>query len=360
MRSEAVQFLSSSAVFASVLLVPILLSEMGFDAAAIGLVVSAYAASVFVSSYLFGRLADEYGRRVVLRAGLLTCAVVSALHYFAAEPLTFLAMRIAMGASAGIFPAALLAYAYEQNNKIGKFVSYGSLGWGAGTLLAGAAGLWSLFLPFLVSAGFYLSAFLISLALPFPKEGRVHLPLFPKAVILRNAHAYGAMLIRHTGANMVWVIYPLFLTDLGATPLWIGGIYAVNSITQFSVMQVIDRFDGQNLLRAGMLLSAVTFLLFSQATELWMIPPIQIILAISWSCMYVGALKCIMRDDAERATGTGVLGSVTSISAILGSIAGGAIASAFGDVATMYAALCMALAALATHMIVSMRAGRGA
>lgn len=345
MKPSAIQFFSTAGLFASVLLIPNLArDEFGATTVEIGFIVAAYSLALFISSYIFGRASDVYGRRKLLRGGLLLSSLALAIQIFASDTLTLTAARVLVGFCAGIFPSALMAYVYETRGKIGKFTSFGSLGFGAGVLLAGAIGDFGVI--FLASSLLMVVAFLISLFLPFQKEVHHKVPLFPVEIMRRNFPAYAAVLLRHTGANMVWVTFPIFLEDLGADPMSIGIIYAVNSITQFTTMQFLDRFDPSLLIMAGLILSAVVFTLFTQATTFWEVLPMEFILAAAWSCLYIGSINYIMRRNVERGTSAGLLQSTISISAIAGSIVGGAVSYAFGYHGSMILAVVMALVAL--------------
>jgi MFS family permease len=351
-KAESVQMLSSAALFSSVFFMPLVLKEeLGVSAAEIGLIVAAYAASMLLSSWLFGRLADVRGRRMVMQMGLFACIGVSAIQYLTRTPESLTAARVLMGFAAGTFPSALMAYAYESTGKAGKFASYGAMGWIVGSFLAGVFAAYSPYAPFLLSTILFGAAFAVSLALPFPKDVHLNVPMFPVDVIKRNAPAYVAVLLRHTGAHMIWVVYPIMLAQINPDPVWIGAVYAVNASTQFVIMQLIDRFDGRRLLIWGLALSALTFYLFTISTTEWMVFVDQLFLGGSWACMYVGALKCILANNVERSTSNGLLDSTLSLSMIGGSVGGGFVAAAFGYVATMYVATISSIIAIAVFVL---------
>lgn len=56
---------------------------------------------------------------------------------FAVDPWTLLVSRSLLGFCVGMYPAALLAYAKTADSLMGKFSSWGSLGWALGNGLAG-------------------------------------------------------------------------------------------------------------------------------------------------------------------------------------------------------------------------------
>ncbi|MBM4237749.1 MAG: MFS transporter [Euryarchaeota archaeon] len=167
------------------------------------------------------------------------------------------------------------------------------------------------------------------------------------------------MLFRHTGANMIWVTYPIFLEDLGADPLFIGAIYAINAVGQFVVMQFLDRFESSRLVATGFILSAITFPSYTLATVYWQIVPAQIVLATAWSCLYVGAMKYVMERNEEKGTSAGILQSVLAISAIAGAVLGGVMAFGYGYHGAMYLATGLALMGLVVFLYSNAWAKRG-
>ncbi len=353
MRTIAIQMFSGAAIFSSMIFIPNYAEGLGASRFEIGLIGAAYAFAAFVSSFLFGRLADVRGRRQILRLGLLTSAGAALTQILAEQPLVgdaagvwiLMASRALLGFTAGMFPAALLAYASQRGSRMGKFVSWGSIGWGAGSFAAGVIGVfWGMFT---FSSLLFFASFLIALTLPESEAPRLRVPLFPAAIIRRNFRVYGAVLIRHTGANMIWIIFPIYLaTVLRLSTLEIGALYAVNPATQFVVMQSIDRFRSEVLVVVGILAALMTFVTFLLATDFWTMLPPHILLGSSWACLYVGSLKYVMERNVEQATSTGMLQSAISISATVGPFVGGALAGAFGLVSTIYAAAVMAALAL--------------
>ncbi len=354
MRTEAIQLLSSTGSFGPVILVPIILADQ-FDASKglIGIVVGAFAAASFVSSYASGRAADLHGRRKILLAGLFLSGVVTALHVitlWSDSIILFVGVRVLLGLCAGMFPAALLAYAYEMKGKMGKFSSWGAAGWGIGSMCVGLFG--TMYEEaFLTCAAIIFASFCIALTLPFPKEKRMYVPLFPAKLIRKNAPIFSSMVIRHTGANMIWVTYPLFLLSIGADEAMIGMIYAVNAISQFTIMNFIDRFDPTLLITFGIGASAVTFFMFTLARGVWEIAPMQIILASAWACLYVGSLRYVMDRNEEKATVTGLLSSSISVSGIAGPLIGGFAAAALGFKGVMLIASGMAVLAFVIFVV---------
>jgi len=345
MRPSLIQFLSSLALSASLLFIPNLAEDLGANDAQVGIVVAVYAFAVFIASYIFGRASDVYGRRLFIRLGLGLCTVTFLLQIFAdpdfaapllASPWLLALVRGLAGFSLGIFPAALTVYVYDSAEPLGKFSSFGALGWAVGTFVAGLIAFY--YGIFILSSLCFLTAFLVSFKMKKVDSPSLRVPFFPKDLLKRNWRVYVPYLLRHTGANAIWVIYPLFIVSLGGDKFWIGVIYTVNTAAQFFVMRFLDRFDGERLITIGLLLAIMTFLSFTLAQNFLDLLPMQILLACSWSSMYVGSLLYLMRHNVEKATSSGMLSSVIYISQVFGALLGGTVAQLFDFRATMYLA----------------------
>ena len=351
MKAQAIQLLSNMGIFGPVIIVPVILQDQfGASKDLIGLIAGGVAGMGFISSYLFGRASDMYGRRLILVLGLLLSGFATLLQLtslLVGGIVFFSLVRLLIGFCAGVFPAALLAYAYgTRSGQMGKFSAYGALGWGIGNLVVGMYGVFYEG-AYMFSAAVLFLSFAIALTLPYSKEVKMHVPLFPASLIRKNASVYTAMLIRRTGASMIWVTYPLFLASIGADNQWIGVIYGVNAFGQFLFMMLLDRYDPAVLVAVGLVSSGLTFFTFTLVGSFWQILPSQLLLAFSWSCLYVGSLRYVMDRNEEKATVTGLLASTTSISGIIGPVFGGVAATAFGFKGTIAIASVMAMIALA-------------
>jgi len=343
MKPSIIQMLSNVALSASLLFIPNLAKDLGANDTEIGTTVAVYYISVFLSSFLFGRASDVYNRKFLLRLGLGISVVTFFLQILTdpslfafANPLLLAIARGLVGFSLGVFPAALTAHVYESGNLLGRFSSFGALGWAVGTFVAGLISLyWGIFL---LSSVCFLAAFLVSFKMTEVNSPRLEVPFFPKKLLKKNWFVYLPFFLRHSGANCIWVIYPLYIASLQGDKFWTGVIYMVNTVSQFIVMRFVDKFRDGTLIITGFLLSFVTFLSFSVAQVFYHLLPMQIILGCSWSCIYVGSLLYLMKHNVEKATSTGLLSSVVSLAAVFGSLIGGIIAYFFGFTATMYAA----------------------
>jgi DHA1 family quinolone resistance protein-like MFS transporter len=344
-KAYAIYFLASCALSASAIFTPIYARDLGATDLVIGYIGMAYGLSVFVAVIYFGRQADVRGRRRFLIVGMAASSLLASLQLFALDPFALMASRFALGFAAGMFPGALIAYAHDQGKKMGRFAAWGSLGFGTGNLLisfcALATWLYGALLlherVYFTSAVILAAAFGIALTLPSVPRTDVKVPAFPLNVIKRNRDVYFSFLIRHTGANAVWIIFPLFVLELSPRTAsgdfdytWLGIIYAANSLTQGVIMQFLDKFEGRALVVAGEVLTLATFVGFYFSSNhidllLW-----SFVLAASWSTLYVGSLKTILARSPEKATASGLLTSTTSLAAMLGPLLGGVVSHYLG------------------------------
>jgi MFS family permease len=365
MRPRHVNFLVNAAASASGLFIPLYARAppIGASPEQIGFIVAAYNGFILFASFLFGRAADTRGASRVLRAGLLVSGLAALTQPFAFDPWSLAASRAFLGFAIGMYPAALLVYSKTADRLMGKFSSYGSLGWALGNLAAGIAAqadpgaFWRVFA--ISSALWFLALFAASAMSAAPGQA-IRVPFFPIGVFRRNLSVYSMMFVRHTGANMVWVIFPLYLREVrGLTDLEIGIVYALNPVVQFLVMQGIDRYEGRGLVVAGLVGSALTFLLFTIAWDFATMLAVQALLGFSWATLYVGSLKVLTETNPETGTAGGLFNSVVSLSSILGPLLGGVLAAG-SLLVPMYAASLLSAAALAIYAYALRRGARPA
>ena len=358
LKTETIQAMAGAAMLSAFTYIPILARDhLSADELFVTLLVGVYSAASFISSYIFGRAGDIYGRRIVVRIGLLVTVLTFALLIFVQSLEVLLIARILGGFSVGTYPGALAAYAFESKMKMGRFASFGAAGWGIGTFLAGFAAGYNIYYAFLMSTVFLSIAFASAMTLPPIERKKMHVPLFPIDTLKRNWSVYTAVLIRHSTASAIWTLWPLFLTDLGGDPFAIGIVQVSNAIPQVIVMIAItDRFDCRFLISVGMISSAMTFSWFTLATNILEIIPTQFLLGFSWACLYVGALKYVTERNEDRSTASGLLSSVLALSMVLGPIMAAAIYSIWpAYIPIMYNAVVFSLIGYVIFIVASRR-----
>lgn len=354
---HVIKFFSAAAVVGLIGYIPIFGQSIGMTNSEIGIAASVYAVAMLVSSYLFGRLADDKGRRRLIITGLLLSSASFASFVFARDFISFLAVRIANGIAVSIYVSALTAYAHDAGHKLGKLSAFESLGIAFGSVLIGAITLYlDIAFMFLVSSAFFLVSFLFSLRLSHAHFDRSKAPLFPHHILKRNLPVYVSFFIRHSAANSIWVFWGLYLLQLGGNLFLVGAAMAINTITQFFVMfAVTDRMRVKTLISVGTLLSAVTFFSFGIATDIWQLLSMQIILGFSWAFLYVGSVRWVIDNTKEKATGLGMLNSVMNLSMLTGPVIATAAIQFGGYRTIMFVAAAMAFASFLVFDVMKKR-----
>lgn len=343
MHAPTINLLTQIAVSSSLLFIPIFAKDLGASDLEIGFIASTYSFSIFIASGIFGRLSDFYSRKFILILGLALSTVSFFFQCFVSNPTQLLIVRTLVGFSIGIFPAALISYAYEKSRNVGQFSAFGSLGWAFGQLMAGIIMVY--YRIFLFGAILFFLAFLIALKEEIPSQ-KVEKPKSSFRLIKENFSVYFTFLLRHIGASMVWLIFPIYLSELEISKFWIGVIYFMNSFLQFLIMQKIERFNPNLLLNTGTIFSGLTFFLYAFATQVYEFLAIQLLIAIGWSAMYVGSMRIVLEKNAERNSSAGFLNSTIYLSTIIGSLIGGIIAENFGYKNCLYAGAILCFLAL--------------
>jgi MFS family permease len=320
-RIAAIQVLANGAFLASFTYMAIYASEAGLTNFHITLMASLYSMATFISAYVFGRLADRYGKRKVLLVGLFSLIFFTGTQALAGDVFSFLSYRFFAGIGFGMFPAALAAYAFEAKAKMGRFSAFGALGWGLALLLSGVVaeqfGVWSVFI---FAAGLVALSLVVALRLDPIPEARIRAPIFPFKMFAKNYRVLLPFIIRHTSAAAIWVLWPIFLHEKIGLSFWeIGIVQATNALTQFVSMYAIgDRLKPRTSIAIGLLASAIAFISFTRIQQFPLFLITQVILGFSWANLYVGSLRAMLDRNKERATAAGLLNSSISLSSLLG------------------------------------------
>lgn len=364
---RALNLVESAGIGATATFMPLFANSLTHSYVLVGSIVAGYGLSQALSYAYFAKMYDRRGnaaRLSLIRLGYLLCAAAFFLHIVVFDGLSLFAVRVFAGVATGIYAGALIAKAYDETSAGGKktalagIISFGSLGWFVGSIGSGAlkeafggdAGV-----VFALSGSMFLAGFLISLRMRdggnnnssdrapggAPEAGgrsgysvdanRLRTTM---ELLRHNRTVYASFFLRQLGASAVWSIFPIFLAkELGAGDLWIGLIYATNAITQFVFMNRFGRFTQANYYRSiqlGATLSAAVFAAYFVSQSFVHAFPIQVVLGVSWSTLYIGSLLFLLDRNEEKATSSALLESTISVGAIAGPLAGGAIAEAFG------------------------------
>jgi MFS family permease len=336
LKLDMLWFLSSIAVWIAIYYIAILGYELGLSDFEIGIVATAYGISLLLSNYLFGSLSDAFGPKPFLTVGFLFSSVLFLVHIFAFNYTSLLYVRLITGIALGTYPGALFALAHDTRARMGQFSSFGSLGAFIGLVGAGflseVYGAKSLFV---LGAVVFLGAFLVSLQIKRKPAPSGVVSLKPTVTIRENLSLYVSLLTRHTGANVVWTFWSLYLLGLGANNLYVGLINASNSLAQFLTMRYLtDRFGSRREFDLGLILSGVLFVSLAFVTDFWQTWVPYALLGCVWSFVFVGAVRSLADTSTHKGAAIGAFNSTLNLATLLGPILATAVII-FADYRTM-------------------------
>ena len=323
-----INYLLGFAFQSSIIFIPLLGAELGANNFQVGLIGSVYGAAFLVSSLISGWKSDTMGRLLFMRWGLFISSLAFASQLLADSVFLLTLSRGAVGLAMGISTAATIAYAFEKGMDMGKFSSYGSLGWIFSALTAAFVN--SIPLLFLFSAIACMLAFFTTILFREAPPQQAQKPPDLWQVLRRGARVYFAVAIRHIGATSVWIILPLHMVALGMDKFWISITWMANFSVQFIVMRYLERFPERKLFAFGQVISVVVFSSLIFAVSKISILAIQMLLGVAWSLLYVGALLIILKSGEERGTAGGIFQSTLNLCAAIGPLLGGLIAQIWG------------------------------
>lgn len=327
-----IQLLSNQAISAAWLFMPNLAKLFGSSESMIGMIGASYGLAVFISSYIFGRRSDIEGSKRYLHFGLLFSSLAFALLYLTRNFSSLLLLYFISGLAVGMYPPTLITYVFGKKVRLGKFTAFGSLGAGIGLLAAGfIAESFALRSVFTYSSILSAVMFFVSITLPEIPKKRHKVPFFPSDLFKKNLPIFLSYFLRHVAANTVWIIYPLFLRGLGISFFWISVLYTINPFAQFIIMYIVtDKIPARKLVALGLFFVSAAFFSMFLSQNIWHIVLVQLMIAASWSFLYVGSLRYVTEGDVRKATTSGLLSSIISLGSIFGPLIGGMISEIIG------------------------------
>ena len=343
-------FFQHSGIAITFVFMPIIASGVAESVFEIGIIVAAFAFAQILTETYFGRMSDRKAKRLLfIRVGFILCALTFGLHYFADNTTYLLIARIGAGISSGIMIPPMLAYAYEAGkgkSKVASVISFHALGWLAGIVAAGFAN--DERLIFVVSSGFFIIGFLISLKLPKLQTAKIVGKGIIKKIIVKNKFLFSSLLIRHIGAAAAWTILPIMLMEYFDAELYqVSIVYVANTLTAFLVMNLMSkRIQIQNITKykIGIGMTVIVFVGLSMITDWWMAMPFMAIVGCSWAFLFIGGNFHLMENN-PRSTSTAIFSSTLAFSTVIGPVIAGAIAYYTDYTIVMYFSIIVTLSA---------------
>jgi multidrug resistance protein len=137
------------------------------------------------------------------------------------------------------------------------------------------------------------------------------------------------------GLVIVLPLLPFYATKLGANATIVGALIAAFSVAQLASAPVWGRFSDKYgrrpALLAGLLISAIAYLIFAVANSLWLLMLSRIIQGFGGGTIgVIQAYVADVSDPKDRAKGLGWLSAATSLGAVVGPAIGSVLVKFFG------------------------------
>lgn len=322
--------------------------SLGAGPEMIGMIVSVSTLTGVFLKFPSGALSDIYGRRLLLRVGVLAFAIPPFFYPFVADLNVLTCLRFIHGLATAIFaPSALATVAELYTERRGAALGTYTASTQAGALLGPVLGGWLVytvgFPVTFVTAGVCgclgLAAFVtLRLNPPPPRVSEEGLkPVLADMLkgfrlVIRNRRVLatsatdGAKMIAN-GALMAFL--PIYGVSVGLNPGEVGMLFGVQGITSFfsrPIMgRVSDRVGRKPLILLGLMICAGTFVLMPHMT--WF--PALLLLAVGFGygeAVVTSSTSAFVADLSELKTlgaGMGLQGTIADIGHASGPILAG-------------------------------------
>lgn len=320
---------------------PLLGQKFGASATELGILVSAFSVSRLFGMPVAGRLADRYGRKRFIFAGLAGYTLLSFAYLASSSVWEFTVVRLLHGlAAALVVPLAMavvadLAQPGKEGTQIGTFTVSIGAGWGLGPLMGGI-----LLDRFGFSAAFYFMGALTGLALllavlflprtPSPVRDK---PPVPYLEMLRHRQVRALTWYRIssvTGRSLLIAFLPLYaITRIHLTPTETGIIISAMVLLMSALQPVFgrlaDRTSRKNLMAASSVLGAATLAIVPLSGSFWPLLVSVIAFGFANELGSVSATALVVVEGREFGMGSTIALFSTALSAgmIVGPLIGG-------------------------------------
>jgi len=366
---------------------PIYIQQMGVQdvgaiAAWTGVSLGVTPAMTALLAPLWGRFADRFGRKIMVARSLISFVILMAAMAYATQPWHIFALRVAQGFFAG-YGALVLTMAAESAppgrmaQSIGLVQTAQRLGPALGPVIGGAvAGAVSLRATFFVTAGFYLVALLLVLAVyvedPSTRRAVTSDHAATERITFTNVLAFEnfvLLLALIFGFQFVdrslGPVLPLHLTTLGVSDeriaLISGIIFTVLACTaalgHHWCAGLLSRWGGRRTLSRASILAAGGAVLMAMASST---PVLGVAVAVfgvgvgvAMTAAYTSAGGAL--PDPARATGFGFLTSASLIGMAVSPMVAGLIAHAGIRLVFLVDALMLLVFGAAVHRVMEER-----
>ncbi|MDE3241787.1 MAG: MFS transporter [Nitrospirota bacterium] len=329
--------------------------SLGAGPERIGLVVAVSTLTGVLLKLPAGALSDIYGRRILMRVGVLAFGLPPFAYPFIHDLDMLTGLRFAHGLATAIFaPAALATVADLYRAQRGAALGWYTASTQAGALFGPVLGGWLVYAAgfsttFVTAGVFGCLGFLIfygvQLAPPAPRQGAQGMApvlaemwkgfqtVWSNKPVLITSVTDGAKMIAN-GALMAFL--PIYGVAVGLNPGEVGLLFGVQGVTSFLSKPVMGRTSDsvgrRPLILIGLFICAGTFILIPHSASL----PILLVLAAGFGfgeAVVSSSTTALVADLSHLKTmgaGIGMQGTINDIGHAAGPLLAGILIAGFG------------------------------
>lgn len=330
----------------------------------IGGIIASFSVAQLLSSPIWGRVSDHYGRRPALLVGLLASAAAFAIFGFANSVWLLFASRIIQGAGGGTTGVAQAYVAdsvapKDRARALGWLSSATAVGLMIGPVLGSFAAHWGQAAPGLIAAGLCLLN--VVFAWKWLPESKA--PALPGALPIRKPIWHAAwVVVRHPRGpvpKLTWIYAAGMLGFTSMTSvlaLYLGEVFCFTEetigyvflyVSTLSLVMravllgpIVHRIGETGAMRAGTIFLFFGLVLYPQAHSLWTLAPVMALVPIGTALLFPAttALMSHASEKSELGTTMGVAQTFAAISRVLSPLIATSAFQRFGLGAPFYIA----------------------
>ncbi|NUU63953.1 MFS transporter [Paenibacillus agri] len=321
-----------------------------------GLIFAANFLTSFLFQPLWGKLADKYGRKIMLLRSSFGMAIVIVLMGFAQTPMQLLLLRLLNGTISGFNPASIaLVSGTTPKNRMGFAMGLMQSGSVAGTILGpligGLLADWIGFRPiFYVVGALLFIASLLALFLvkeKFDRQEAAHVPQISVLAGLKELTKvpqlpalFGITFLLQFAMISPMTLLPLYVEKLNGTAVniafWAGMVSAVTGVSNMLASPVLgklsDKIGAHRILTYALIGAAVFLIPQAFVTTVWQLIIIRFLMGVFMGGLLpsVNALIRTYTPDGKESRAFGFNSSTLALGNMLGAMIGGFLSGYIG------------------------------
>lgn len=321
-----------------------------------GMIFAANFATSFIFQPLWGKLADKYGRKIMLLRSGFGMAIVITLMGFATQPWHLLALRLLNGTISGFNPAAIAlisgtAPKERMGFAMGTIQSGNVAGTILGPLIGGLMAQYFGFRPiFYITGALLFLASMLALLFVREKFDREEAAQIPQISVLQGfvelnktpqlTALFAVTFLLQFAMLSPMALLPLYVEKLHGiatdVTFWAGFVTAVTGISNMVTSPVLgrfsDKFGAHRVLTYSLIGAALTLIPQAFVTTVWQLILVRFLMGIFMGGLLpsVNALIRSYTPDGMESRAFGFNSSTMALGNMLGSLIGGFLSGFIG------------------------------